>query len=84
MVCPTCHTGSLVSIPAEIRLYRNSPRTLSHPPMTPSLVVRVCVDCGWVEFTVPQSWLSAGWLGLKRSKNITSVSETKSSKIFAA
>jgi len=24
--------------------------------------VRVCLDCGWSEFAIPQSWLSAGWL----------------------
>jgi len=84
MVCPTCRTGSLLQIPAEIRLYRNGPRTLSHPPMTPSPDIRVCVDCGWAEFMVPQSWLSAGWLGLKRPTSITSLNEVKPSKIFAA
>jgi len=49
-------------IPAEIRLYRNSPRTLSHPPMTPSPDIRVCLECGASEFVIPHSWLSAGWL----------------------
>lgn len=62
MNCPKCHSSSLSTIPAEIRLYRNSPRTLSHPPMTPSPDVRVCLDCGWSEFLIPSSWLSAGWL----------------------
>ena len=62
MACPKCHSGSISIIPAEIRLYRNSPRTLSHPPMTPSPDVRVCLDCGWSEFSIPHSWLSAGWL----------------------
>jgi hypothetical protein len=84
MVCPTCHNGILVVIPAEIRLYRNSPRTLSHPPMTPSPDVRVCLECGWAEFTVPREWLSAGWLGLKRPKNVTQMNESKPSSIFAA
>jgi hypothetical protein len=62
MVCPKCESASISIIPAEIRLYRNSPRTLSHPPMTPSPDVRVCLDCGWSEFWIPQKWLSAGWL----------------------
>lgn len=62
VVCPKCQSSSLSIIPAEIRLYRNSPRTLSHPPMTPSPDVRVCLDCGWSEFSIPRSWLSAGWL----------------------
>ena len=62
MLCPKCQSSSVSIIPAEIRLYRNGPRTLSHPPMTPSPDVRVCLDCGWSEFSIPRSWLSAGWL----------------------
>jgi hypothetical protein len=62
MICPKCQSGAVSIIPADIRLYRNGPRTLSHPPMTPSPDVRVCLDCGWSEFAIPQSWLSAGWL----------------------
>jgi hypothetical protein len=62
MTCPKCQSGSVSVIPAEIRLYRNGPRTLSHPPLTPSPDVRICLDCGWSEFSVPRSWLSAGWL----------------------
>ncbi|MGD0832526.1 MAG: hypothetical protein ABR907_16450 [Terracidiphilus sp.] len=62
MTCPKCASSSLSTIPAEIRLYRNSHRTLSHPPMTPSPDVIVCLDCGWSEFSIPRSWLSAGWL----------------------
>jgi RNase P subunit RPR2 len=66
MICPKCQTGLLSVIPAEIRLYRNGPRTLSHPPMTPSPDVCVCLDCGWSEFRIPQTWLSAGWLRSQR------------------
>jgi hypothetical protein len=62
MICPKCESASLSIVPAEIRLYRNSPRTLSHPPLTPSPDIRVCLDCGWSEFSIPRSWLSAGWL----------------------
>lgn len=62
MVCLKCQSTALTLIPAEVRLYRNSPRTLSHPPMTPSPDILVCLDCGWSEFSIPHSWLSAGWL----------------------
>jgi hypothetical protein len=62
MICSKCQSKSLSIIPAEIRLYRNSPRTLSHPPMNPSPDIQVCLDCGWSEFCIPKSWLSAGWL----------------------
>ena len=62
MMCPKCQSAALSLVPAEIRLYRNSPRTLSHPPMTPSPDIRVCLDCGWSEFVIPRAWMSAGWL----------------------
>ena len=60
--CLKCQSDAVAAVPAEIRLYRNSPRTLSHPPVTPSPDITVCLDCGWSEFTIPQPWLSAGWL----------------------
>jgi hypothetical protein len=59
MVCPKCQSESISVIPAEVRLYRNPTRTISHPPMTPSPDVRVCLDCGWSEFSIPNNWLSA-------------------------
>ena len=62
MVCPKCQSDSLSVVPAEIRLYRSTSRILSHPPLTPSPDIRVCLDCGWSEFSIPRSWLSAGWL----------------------
>ena len=62
MDCPKCQSGSVSVVPAEIRLYRNSSRTMSHPPVTPSPDVCVCLDCGWAELSIPQSWLLAGWL----------------------
>ena len=70
MVCPKCQSGAISIVPAEIRLYRNGPRTLSHPPMTPSPDVRVCLDCGWSEFSIPHSWLSAGWLRSLRPSTV--------------
>jgi hypothetical protein len=30
--------------------------------MSPSPDILVCLDCGWSEFSIPKSWLSAGWL----------------------
>lgn len=66
MRCPKCQSAALTIVPAEIRLYRNFPRTLSHPPMTPSPDIQVCLDCGWSEFSIPASWLAAGWLKPQR------------------
>jgi hypothetical protein len=68
MFCPKCQSSSVSVIPAEIRLYRNCHRTLSHPPMTPSPDIQVCLDCGWSEFSIPRSWLSAGWLRSSRTQ----------------
>lgn len=62
MVCPKCQSEFLLEVPAEIRLYRDRSHKLNHPPLTPSPEVIVCADCGWAEFSIPQSWLSAGWL----------------------
>ncbi len=62
MVCPKCQSAAVSLVPAEVRLFRNSPRTMSHPPMTPSPDIHVCLDCGWSEFVIPRAWLSAGWL----------------------
>ena len=73
MICPKCQSGATTIIPADIRLYRNGPRTLSHPPMSPSPDVRVCLDSGWSEFAIPQSWLSAGWLQSLRTPTPPSV-----------
>lgn len=84
MVCPKCQSGSVSMIPAEIRLYRNSPRTLSHPPMTPSPDVLVCLDCGWAQFSIPRSWLSAGWLRSMHPQAVSIMTEIKSSDIAAA
>jgi hypothetical protein len=76
MICPKCQSTSLFIVPAEIRLYRNCHRTLSHPPMTPSPDVRVCLDCGWSEFSIPRSWLSAGWLRPMRTQSATTTVST--------
>jgi hypothetical protein len=59
MVCPKCQSESVSVVPAEVRLYRNPTRTISHAPMTPSPDVRVCLDCGWSEFSIPNTWLKA-------------------------
>src|SRR6185437_2126005 len=61
MVCPKCKSGALSTVPAEIRLYRNGPRTMSHPPFSPQPDIHICLDCGNAEFAVPEKWLAAGW-----------------------
>lgn len=75
MVCPKCESDSISVVPAEVRLYRNIPRTMSHPPMTPSPDIRVCLDCGWSEFFIPSSWLSAGWLRAPRPQLVSASSK---------
>lgn len=62
MVCPKCHAECLSVIPAEIRLYRDRSRTLSDSPLALSPHVRVCLDCGWAEFSIPRTKSSARWL----------------------
>jgi hypothetical protein len=83
MNCPKCQSASLSVIPAEIRLYRNCHRTLSHPPMTPSPDILVCLDCGWSEFSIPRSWLSAGWLRSMRSQPAPVATSIVSSNVVA-
>ncbi len=73
MVCSKCGSGSLSVVPAEVRLFRNIPRTLSHPPMSPSPDIQICLDCGSSEFSVPQAWLAAGWLRPLGPKPVASV-----------
>jgi len=80
MICPKCQSSSLSVIPAEIRLYRNRYRTLSHPPMTPSPDITVCLDCGWSEFSIPRSWLSAGWLRSMRTETLSVEASTAPAK----
>ncbi len=70
MVCLKCQSTAIALVPAEVRLYRNSPRTLSYPPITPCPEILVCPDCGWSEFSIPPSWLSAGWLRPLRPKPV--------------
>jgi hypothetical protein len=83
MNCPKCQSASLSVIPAEIRLYRNCHRTLSHPPMTPSPDVLVCLDCGWSEFSIPRSWLSAGWLRSMRPQPAPATASIASANVPA-
>jgi hypothetical protein len=76
MCCPKCHSDSVAVVPAEIRFYRNRPRTLSHPPMSPAPDIQVCLDCGYSEFSVPSSWLSAGWLNSSPDQSTPNVAAT--------
>lgn len=68
MACSHCHSNSVFTIPAEIRLYRDRQRMLSHPPMNPNPEVRICAECGWAEFVVPVTWLAAGWIRRPQQK----------------
>ena len=81
MLCPKCQCASLSVVPAEIRLYRNTSRTLSHPPITPSPDIRVCLDCGWSEFFLPSAWLSASWLSPKSPQAITNPAGSAASNV---
>jgi len=68
MVCLKCQSAALSTVPAEIRLYRNAPRTMSHPPMSPQPDIQICLDCGTAAFVVPEKWLAAGWLEAQKAK----------------
>jgi hypothetical protein len=68
MVCSKCKSAALSTVPAEVRLYRNVPRTMSHPPFSPQPDIHVCLDCGNAEFVIPEKWLSAGWLQVEKPK----------------
>jgi len=72
MVCPKCQSESISLLAAEIRLYCNRMRSISHPPMNPPPDVRVCLDCGWREFSIPDAWMSAGWLRQVRQEPVGS------------
>jgi hypothetical protein len=72
MVCPTCKSASITTIPAEIRLYKNAPRTISHPPFSRNPDVQVCLECGWSGFSIPTKWVS-DWLQPIRSSATVSV-----------
>ena len=74
MVCPKCQSNAVSVFPAEIRLYRTTSRILSHPPLTPSPDIQVCLDCGWSEFAIPRSYLSAGWLRPPRPQAVPATS----------
>jgi hypothetical protein len=84
VTCPKCLSQEVSTVPAEIRLYRNRPRTLSHPPMTPPPDIHVCLDCGWSEFSIPRAWLSAGWLRSMNEHAAPSVAAITSSMAAAA
>ena len=42
---------------------------MSYPPLTPAPEIRACIECGWSEFSIPDEWLSAGWLGSLRGQH---------------
>jgi hypothetical protein len=83
MMCPQCGSNSVSTVPAEIRLYRNAPRTLSYPPLTPYPDIHVCADCGWSQFVIPHSWLSAGWLRPPRPQPVPNANRIALSNVTA-
>jgi hypothetical protein len=74
MNCPNCNSEEIITVPAEVRLYRNAHRTLSHPPMNPSPDIHVCHGCGWSQFAIPKRWMNAGWLNSHRPMQTETVS----------
>jgi hypothetical protein len=51
--------------------------------LTPSPDVRVCLDCGWSEFSIPHAWLSAGWLRPLRPQSVPNRAEIGASHAIA-
>lgn len=84
MACPKCQSDALTIVPAEVRLYRNRPRTLSHPPMNPPPDIQVCLDCGFSEFSIPRAWLNAGWLGSARPQQVPTVAAISAALVSPA
>jgi hypothetical protein len=41
--------------------------------MNPPPDIQVCLDCGFSEFSIPRSWLAAGWLRSARNQPVPSV-----------
>jgi hypothetical protein len=41
------------------------------------------MDCGYSEFKVPRSWLSAGWLRSARTQSIPTVAAITASRVEA-
>jgi RNase P subunit RPR2 len=60
--CKQCQSTNCAVFPADVRLYLNRARTVSAPPMNPGPSILTCLECGWSEFYVPDSWLAARWL----------------------
>jgi hypothetical protein len=50
--------------------------------MTPSPDITVCLDCGWSEFLIPRSWLSAGWLRSMRTETPSAEASTVSAEVI--
>lgn len=52
--------------------------------MNPPPDVVVCLDCGWSEFSVPHSWLAAGWLRKERVPAAPSVAAITATNFASA
>jgi hypothetical protein len=58
MSCPKCSLGNQVEFSAEIVVHFSGLRNLDKPGVLLFSKLKICLDCGSAEFTVPETELA--------------------------